>query len=92
MRPSIAHEVTPLLLVSIPLNHLMVEKLEKFIAHEITLLLSVLIPLNHLMEEKLEKFHGLNFKRWGNKLMFYLTTLNLARFLIKEALDQYETE
>ncbi|KAK9052683.1 hypothetical protein SSX86_029313 [Deinandra increscens subsp. villosa] len=31
--------------------------------------------------EKPEKFSGLNFKRWQQKMLFYLTTLNLARFL-----------
>ncbi|XP_076888618.1 uncharacterized protein LOC143539088 [Bidens hawaiensis] len=31
--------------------------------------------------EKPEKFSGLHFKRWKQKMFFYLTTLNLARFL-----------
>lgn len=31
--------------------------------------------------EKPEKFNGQNFKRWQQKMFFYLTTLNLARFL-----------
>ncbi|GJX41829.1 pol polyprotein [Tanacetum coccineum] len=31
--------------------------------------------------EKPEKFNGHNFKRWQQKMFFYLTTLNLARFL-----------
>ncbi|KAK1419831.1 hypothetical protein QVD17_29199 [Tagetes erecta] len=31
--------------------------------------------------EKPEKFSGLHFKRWQQKMLFYLTTLNLARFL-----------
>ena len=31
--------------------------------------------------EKLEKFSRLNFKRWQQKMLFYLTTLNLTRFL-----------
>ena len=31
--------------------------------------------------EKPEKFSDLNFKRWQQKMLFYLTTLNLARFL-----------
>ena len=35
--------------------------------------------------EKLEKFNGLNFKRWYQKMLFYLTTLNLVRFLTEEA-------
>ena len=40
------------------------------------------IPVHH--SEKPEKFNGLNFKRLQQKMLFYLTTLNLARFLIEE--------
>ncbi|KAL5575820.1 hypothetical protein UlMin_017519 [Ulmus minor] len=43
----------------------------------------VLVPVNH--GEKPEKFSGLNFKRWQQKMLFYLTTLNLARFLTENA-------
>ncbi|XP_073138938.1 uncharacterized protein [Henckelia pumila] len=32
-----------------------------------------------------EKFEGLNFKRWQQKMLFYLTTLNLAKFLSEDA-------
>ncbi|GKF14201.1 hypothetical protein Tco_0055663, partial [Tanacetum coccineum] len=35
--------------------------------------------VNHA--EKPEKFNGQNFKRRQQKMFFYLTTLNLARFL-----------
>ena len=35
--------------------------------------------------EKPKKFNGLNFKRWQNKKLFYLTTLNLVRFLTEIA-------
>ncbi|KAK4280218.1 hypothetical protein QN277_011866 [Acacia crassicarpa] len=35
--------------------------------------------------EKLEKFNGNDFKRWQQKIFFYLTTLNLARFLTEDA-------
>ncbi|XXG85961.1 hypothetical protein AAC387_Pa11g0956 [Persea americana] len=35
--------------------------------------------------EKCEKFNGTEFKRWQQKLLFYLTTLNLARFLHEKA-------
>ncbi|XXG67135.1 hypothetical protein AAC387_Pa06g0549 [Persea americana] len=35
--------------------------------------------------EKPEKFNGIEFKRWQQKMLFYLTTLNLARFLHEEA-------
>ncbi|MFS7932610.1 hypothetical protein Hanom_Chr04g00369961 [Helianthus anomalus] len=31
--------------------------------------------------EKPEKFNDVNFKQWKQKMFFYLTTLNLARFL-----------
>ncbi|XP_074573356.1 uncharacterized protein LOC141829732 [Curcuma longa] len=31
--------------------------------------------------EKPEKFNGADFKRWQQKMLFYLTTLNLVRFL-----------
>lgn len=44
--------------------------------------------------EKPEKFDGLNFKRWQQKMLFYLTTLNLARFLTEDApkLSEGETD
>ncbi|KAK9094205.1 hypothetical protein Scep_025674 [Stephania cephalantha] len=32
-------------------------------------------------EEKPEKFTGVDFKRWQQKLLFYLTTLNLAHIV-----------
>ncbi|GJZ96006.1 hypothetical protein Tco_0668340, partial [Tanacetum coccineum] len=41
------------------------------------------IVANHA--EKPEKFNGQNFKRWQQKMFFYLTTLNLARFLNENA-------
>lgn len=34
--------------------------------------------------KKPEKFKGQDFKRWQQKMMFYLTTLNLASFLTDE--------
>ena len=37
------------------------------------------IMANHA--ERPEKFSSMNFKRWQQKMLFYLTTLNLARFL-----------
>ena len=37
------------------------------------------VPVNHA--DKPEKFNGLNFKRWQQKMLFYLTTLNLASYL-----------
>ena len=38
-------------------------------------------PITHA--EKPEKFNGLNFKRWQQKMMFYLTTIGLVRFLTR---------
>ncbi|KAL0295397.1 UNVERIFIED_CONTAM: hypothetical protein Sangu_2509800 [Sesamum angustifolium] len=35
--------------------------------------------------ERPEKFSDNDFKRWNQKMLFYLTTLNLARFLSEEA-------
>ena len=35
--------------------------------------------------EKPEKFTGLDFKRWQQKMLFYLTTLNLAKVLHEDA-------
>ena len=42
--------------------------------------------------EKLKKFNELNFKRWQQKMLFYLTTLNLTRFLTEEPLKLSEGE
>ncbi|KAL2486616.1 Uncharacterized protein Adt_31372 [Abeliophyllum distichum] len=42
------------------------------------------VSVNH--GEKYETFNGLNFKRWQQNMLFYLTTLNLARFLTEDAL------
>ncbi|GKD71047.1 hypothetical protein Tco_1325137, partial [Tanacetum coccineum] len=39
--------------------------------------------------ERPEKFNSQNFKRWQQKMFFYLTTLGLARFL-KETVPQVE--
>ena len=35
--------------------------------------------------EKPEKFNGNDFKRWQQKMLFYLTMLNLAKFLREDA-------
>jgi len=51
---------------------------------------SVAIPVNHA--ERPEKFNGQNFKRWQQKMFFYLTTLNLARFLTEDAPKPKEGE
>ncbi|KAF5951613.1 hypothetical protein HYC85_009557 [Camellia sinensis] len=42
--------------------------------------------------EKPEKFLGTDFKRWQQKMLFYLTTLNLARFLREDAPSLKENE
>ena len=49
-------------------------------------------PVHH--DEKPEKFNGLNFKRLQQKMLFYLTTLNLVRFLTEEPpkLSEGETD
>jgi len=41
---------------------------------------------------KSKKFNGLNFKRWQQKILFYLTTLNLTKFLIKKVSKSLENE
>ncbi|XP_052206984.1 uncharacterized protein LOC127811292 [Diospyros lotus] len=52
----------------------------------------VTVPVGHC--KKPEKFNGLNFKRWQQKMLFYLTTMDLARFLTEDApkLKEDETE
>jgi hypothetical protein len=37
-------------------------------------------------DDKSKKFNGLNFKRWQQKMLFYLTTLNLVEFWTKKTL------
>ena len=50
------------------------------------------VPISVSPGEKPEKFSGLNFKRWQQKMLFYLTTLNLTRFLMEEAPKLKEDE
>ena len=52
----------------------------------------VQVPINH--EEKSKKFNSTKFKKWQQKMLFYLTTLNLARFLHEEtpALKEGESD
>ncbi|CAN6715569.1 unnamed protein product [Malus baccata var. baccata] len=40
--------------------------------------------------EKPEKFKGLDFKRWQQKMLFFLTTMNLAHVVKEEALTSNE--
>ena len=53
-------------------------------------------PVNSILNhgEKPERFNGTDFKRWQQKMLFYLTTLNLARFLNEDGpkLDIGETD
>ena len=44
---------------------------------------SIIVPVNH--GEKPKKFNGTEFKRWQQKMLFNLTTLNLAKFLQENA-------
>ena len=41
----------------------------------------VFAPLSNPKPEKPEKFDGIKIKRWQQKMLFYLTTLHLAKFL-----------
>ena len=56
------------------------------------LVMPTTVPISVSFGEKPDKFSGLNFKRWQQKMFFYLTTLNLARFLTEEALKLKENE
>ena len=60
--------------------------------------INVPTPTNHVMHvvpisipthvshgEKPKKFNGNDFKRWKQKMLFYLITLNLAKFLREDA-------
>ena len=53
-------------------------------------------PVNPISShgEKPERFNGTDFKRWQQKMLFYLTTLNLERFLNEDGpkLDVGETD
>ncbi|XP_073133885.1 uncharacterized protein [Henckelia pumila] len=43
------------------------------------------VPVPNSHGVKPENFTGADFKRWQQKMLFYLTTLNLARFLSEDA-------
>ena len=49
-----------------------------------------MIPASQV--EKPDKFTGTNFKTWQDKMLFYLTTLNLTKFLKEVALILVEGE
>ena len=61
----------------------------------VTEMVSPSTPVNPIPNhgEKPEMFNGTDFKRWKQKMLFYLTTLNLARFLNEDGpkLDVGET-
>ena len=44
-------------------------------------------PLFNLKSEKPEKFDGTEFMRWQQKMLFYLTTLHLVKFLQENPLE-----
>ena len=48
------------------------------------------MALSH--EERPEKFNGTDFKRWQQKMLFYLTTLGLTKFLTEDAPEVGELE
>ena len=54
----------------------------------------VMAPMTMSHGEKSEKFNRTDFKRWQQNMLFYLTTLNLARFLREDtpALKENETD
>ena len=54
----------------------------------------IMVPMNVSHGEMLEKFNGTDFKKWQQKMLFYFTTLNLARFLREDApaLKENETD
>ena len=43
------------------------------------------VPTHVSHGEKPEKFNRNDFNRWQQKMLFYLTTLNLAKFLREDA-------
>ncbi|XP_022849837.1 uncharacterized protein LOC111371918 [Olea europaea var. sylvestris] len=50
------------------------------------------VPPNNAYGEKSEKFTGVDFKRWQQKMLFYLTTLNLVKILKEDAPTVEEKE
>ena len=55
-------------------------------------MMPIIVAISVSPGEKPKKFNRLNFKRWQNKMLFYLITLNLARFLTKDAPKVKEDE
>ena len=50
------------------------------------------VPISISPGKKPKKFNGLNFQRWQHTILFYLTSLNLARFLIEDSPKLKEDE
>ncbi|XP_022883910.1 uncharacterized protein LOC111400757 [Olea europaea var. sylvestris] len=52
------------------------------------------VPPNNAHGEKPKKFTGVDFKRWQQKMLFYLTTLNLVKILKEDAptVEEKETD
>ena len=49
------------------------------------LVVLIYVPTHVSHGEKSEKFNGNDFKRWQHKMLFYLTMLNLSKFLRENA-------
>ena len=47
------------------------------------LVMPTIMPIFISPGEKPKQFIGLHFTRWPHKMLFYLTTLNISRFLTK---------
>ncbi|RXI09640.1 hypothetical protein DVH24_021319 [Malus domestica] len=59
--------------------------MERFDSTSIASVVPKVIPTSTNHGEKPEKFNGIDFKRWQQKMLFYLTNMNLAKFLTEDA-------
>ena len=55
------------------------------ITNHVVPMVPIYVPTHVSYGEKPEKFNRNDFKRWQQKMLFYLTTLNLAKFLREDA-------
>ena len=53
--------------------------------NHVVLVVPISVPTHVSHGEKPKKFNGNDFKRWQQKMLFYLTMLNLAKFLCEDA-------
>lgn len=53
---------------------------------------STTLPAPVISHEKPERFNGTEFKRWQQKMLFYLTTLNLSKYLREDCPTPKEGE